>query len=272
MLTAITRQISSSINRCELSFHERQPIDVQKAREQHKAYERLLSELGVRVVAIAAEPDLPDAVFVEDPVVVVDEIAVISRMGALSRRPEAASLADALSHYRPLEFLTEPATLDGGDVMRIDRTLYVGVSARTNRDGIAQLTGLLRRYDYEVRPIEVSGCLHLKSACSYIGNNTILVNRSWIDAQPLQMFELVDVPDREPAAANALLVKDVVIIPASFPATYALLERKGFRLSSIDMSELQKAEAGVTCTSVIFDDLGAQASLPALSSRAEYSL
>jgi dimethylargininase len=254
MLTAITRQVSRSINECELSFHERQPIDVQKAIDQHIAYDRLLSELGVRLVPMAAEPDLPDAVFVEDPAVVVDEIAVISRMGAASRRPEAQSLAGVLSLYRPLEFLTEPATLDGGDVMRIGRTLFVGVSARTNPDGISQLTVLLRPFDYEVNPVEVIGCLHLKSACSYIGNNAILVNRSWIEAERLHMFDLIDVPDDEPDAANALLLNDVVILPASFPNTRGLLERKGFCVRSIDVSELQKAEAGVTCTSLIFDD------------------
>ena len=254
MLTAITRQVSPSINQCELSFHKKQPIDVKRAIAQHGAYEQLLAELGARVVQLATEPDLPDAVFVEDPVVVVDDIAVICRMGAISRRPEAASLADVLSLYRPLRYLTEPATLDGGDVMRIGRTLYVGVSARTNRDGIKQLTDLLRPYDYEVRPIEVSGCLHLKSACSYVGNDTVLVNRSWIDARALHNVDSIDVPDEESAAANALLVNGVVILPASFPRTNALLERQGFRVTSIDMSELQKAEAGVTCTSVLFDD------------------
>jgi dimethylargininase len=254
MLTAITRQVSPSINQCELSFHKKQPIDVNRAIAQHGAYEQLLAELGARVVQLAAEPDLPDAVFVEDPVVVVDDIAVICRMGAISRRPEAASLADVLSLYRPLKYLTEPATLDGGDVMRIGRTLYVGVSARTNRDGIKQLTDLLRPYDYEVRPIEVSGCLHLKSACSYVGNDTVLVNRSWIDARSLHSLDSIDVPVEESAAANALLVNDVVILPASFPRTHALLERRGLRVTSIDMSELQKAEAGVTCTSVLFDD------------------
>src|SRR5437773_3781982 len=122
MLTAITRQVSTGINQCELSFHERQPIDVNRAITQHAAYEQLLSELGVRVIRLTAEPDLPDAVFVEDVAVVVDEVAVISRMGAVSRRPEAESLADLLSLYRPLKFLESPATLDGGDVMRIERT------------------------------------------------------------------------------------------------------------------------------------------------------
>ena len=252
MLTAITRPVSSSINQCELSFHARQPIDVAKAIAQHKAYQDCLAQLGVRVVSLPAEPELPDAVFVEDPVVIVDEVAVISIMGAPSRRPEASSLVDTLSRYRPIKFLVEPATLDGGDVLRAGRFVFVGLSQRTNREAFSQLSDMLGGYGYHVQPVEVRGCLHLKSACSYIGSNTMLVNRSWIEAERLHAFELIDVPDEEPAAANALLVKDVVIIPASFPKTRALLEERGFRVETIDLSELQKAEAGVTCTSLIF--------------------
>ena len=112
--TAITREVSASINNCELSFHTRQPIDVAKAIAQHKAYQDCLADLGVRVVSLPAQPELPDAVFVEDPAVVVDEVAIISIMGAPSRRPEASSLADALAPYRPIKFLVEPATLQVG--------------------------------------------------------------------------------------------------------------------------------------------------------------
>jgi dimethylargininase len=256
MLTAITREVSGSINDCELSFHARQPIDVAKAIAQHKAYQECLAELGVRVVSLPAEPELPDAVFVEDPAVVVDEVAVVSIMGVPSRRPEAPSLADALSRYRPIKFLVEPATLDGGDVLRVGRRVFAGLSQRTNREGIAQLRGVLEAFDYQVQPVEVKDCLHLKSACSYIGNNTVLINRSWIDAEQLRGFELIDVPDEEPAAANALLIKDVVIIPVSFPQTRALLEQRGFHVRTIDLSELQKAEAGVTCTSLILNHEG----------------
>lgn len=253
-LTAIVREVSSSINDCELSFHARQPIDVPNAIAQHKAYQDCLAELGVRIVSLPAEPGLPDAVFVEDPAVVVDEVAIISNMGAPSRRPEAQSLANALSRYRPLKFLAQPATLDGGDVLRIERSVFIGLSRRTNREGIAQLRDLLGPLSYRVQPIEVRGCLHLKSACSYIGNDTVLVNRSWIDPEPLSGFDLIDIPEEEPAAANALLVNGVVIIPASFPKTRALLEKQGFQVRTINVSELQKAEAGVTCTSLILND------------------
>jgi dimethylargininase len=254
MLTAITREVSASINECELSFHARQPIDVAKAIAQHKAYQDCLTELGVRVVSLPAEPDLPDAVFVEDVAVVVDEIAVIPVMGAPSRRPEARSLADALSRYRPIKFLVEPATLDGGDVLRIGRRVFAGLSQRTNGEAFSQLRDVLRAFDYQVQPVEVRSCLHLKSACSYIGNDTVLINRSWTDAERFCGFQLLEVPDEEPGAANALLIEDVVVIPASFPKTRAFLEERGFRVQTIDLSELQKAEAGVTCGSLVFNE------------------
>jgi dimethylargininase len=256
MLTAITRRVSSSINDCELSFHQRQPIEVAKAIAQHEAYEECLRQLGARVVSITAEPALPDAVFVEDAAVVVDEIAVIPVMGAAGRRPETESLARALSVYRPLKFMQPPATLDGGDVMRIGRRVFAGASKRTNAEGIAQLRGALAPFDYEVTAVVVKQCLHLKSGCSYVGRNSILVNHDWVDVTRLAGFELIDVPASEPGAANALLIegvtKDVIIVPSAFRQTIALLEARGFIVKAIDVSEFQKAEGGVTCKSIIF--------------------
>ncbi len=253
-LTAIAREVSPSINQCQLSFHARQPIDVARAIAQHQAYQDCLAELGIRIVSLPPEPKLPDAVFVEDSAVVVDELAIIPIMGAPSRRSETATVAKALSPYRSLKFLASPSTLDGGDVLLADRTVFVGVSRRTNREAISQLNDILGPHQYAVKPVEVRGCLHLKSACSWIGNNTLLVNRSWIDPGALDGFELVDVADEEPAAANALRIRDVVIIPASFPQTRALLEQRGFQIRTVDLTELQKAEAGVTCCSLIFND------------------
>jgi dimethylargininase len=177
-------------------------------------------------------------------------------MGAASRRPEAASLAETLARYRPLQYLTHPATLDGGDVLRVERSIFVGLSQRTNREAISQLSDILRPYGYEVQPIAVKGCLHLKSACSYLGNGMILINQSMVDAEPLRAFTLLDVPEEEPCGANALLIDEVIILPASFPRTRARLEKRGSwrQVRALDMSELQKAEAGVTCTSLIFKD------------------
>lgn len=253
-LLAITREVSPSITNCEVLFQARDPIDVGRAIAQHQTYEECLAKAALEVVSLPAEPHLPDSVFVEDAAVVFDEIAVVPNMGAISRRPEAQILAKTLKRYRPLKFLAEPATLDGGDVLRAGRRIFVGLSQRTNQAGFEQLRHLLRVYDYDVRPVEVKTCLHLKSACSYLGNNTILANRDWVDPAPLSGFQFFDLPKSEPAGANVLLINDLLIMPASFPRTRALLEEKGYRVQAVDVSELQKAEAGVTCCSLIFEE------------------
>ena len=253
MLLAITRAVSPAINQCEIGFIERQEIDLAKANEQHRQYESLLAELGAKVVSLPAEPDYPDSVFVEDPAVVVDEIAVMTRMGAASRRGESEALARALADYRPLRHLREPATLEGGDVMRVGRTLYVGVSHRTNPAGIEQLTNELSLLGYTVVPVAVRGALHLKSACCSLGDGAILANRSWLDLQPLAGFRIVDVAPGEDRAANVLSIGGSVIVPASFPRTAEILDRSGLRVRMLDVSELMKAEAGVTCCSLILE-------------------
>jgi dimethylargininase len=253
MLTAITRTVSPAIVYCELTFVQRQPIDLSRACEQHRAYEQLLEKLGARVLSLPAEPDLPDSMFVEDPAIVLDELAVILPLGTDSRRPEAASLAKALSKYRNLEYVTAPGTLEGGDVMRIGRKLFVGLSSRTNAEGVRQLTAILAPHKYEVIPVAVSGCLHLKSAVTHVGRNTLLANRAWFDARPLASFEWIDVAPEEPHAANALTLAETVILPASFPLTRARLEARGFAVTPLDISELQKAESGLTCSSLLFE-------------------
>ncbi len=253
-LRAITREVSPSFPDCELSYHLRQPIDLARARVQHTAYCDALVRLGVEVESLAAAPELPDSVFVEDAAVVVDEVAIITRPGALSRRPETATMAEALAPYRPLQFLTEPATLDGGDVLRIGRDFFVGLSRRTNQAGIKQLAELLRPHGYNVRAIEVKGCLHLKSAASWLGDDRVLVHRPWLEVAPLQGIELIDVDPAEPAAANVLVVGDTIVMPACFPQTHALLEARGYHVQALHVSELQKAEAGVTCCSILLEE------------------
>lgn len=254
MLTAITRAVSPAINQCEIGFIERQEIDLAKANQQHDCYEALLAELGAKVVSLPAEPDYPDSVFVEDPALVLEEIAIMTRMGAASRRGESESLARAVQAYRPLRWLHDPATLEGGDVMRIVRTLFVGVSHRTNRAGIEQLAGAIGPLGYSVVPVEVRGALHLKTACCSLGNGAILANRAWLDPEPFAQFRIVDVAPGEDRAANVLTVGDSVIIPSCFPATADVLGREGLRVRPLDVSELMKAEAGVTCCSLLFED------------------
>lgn len=253
MLTAITRHVSAGINRCELSHLARQAIDFEKAVKQHQAYEQALRELGVSVVSLPAEPDMPDSMFVEDPAVVVKEVAVITRMGVASRRCESESLAPALARFRPVRWLHEPATLEGGDVLRVDSTLFIGLSERTNADGIAQLAQELEPWGYYLRPVEVRGCLHLKSACCYLGDETIIANPDWFDATPFKKFKIVNVPAEEPRAANVLAIGKTVLLPAAFPRTAELLDELGWQVRPLDISELMKAEAGMTCSSILFD-------------------
>jgi dimethylargininase len=251
-IIAITREVSPNLNRCELSFHDRELIDIGRAVVQHNDYRNCLARLGAHIVSLPAEPAYPDSVFVEDAAVVFDEVAVITRIGTASRRDEGSSLVPTLSQYRPVKFLNDPATLDGGDVLPIGNRIYVGSSRRTNREGIRQLEQILQPYGCDVRPVEVRGCLHLKSACSFIGNNSLLINRSLVDPAPFHSFGCIDVAPDEPAAANTLTLNDLVLMPNSFPLTRDLLEQRGFRVQTIDVSELQKAEAGVTCCSLIF--------------------
>jgi dimethylargininase len=257
VLTAITRAVSPGLADCELTFVDRQPIDVAKAQSQHTAYEHLLAKLGIRVHSLPAEPTLPDSMFVEDPAIVLDELAVILPLGTKSRQPEAESLAKALAAFRKLAHITAPAAIEGGDVLRIDRTLYVGQTTRTNAEGVRQLAAILAPHNYKVVPVPVTGCLHLKSAVTYLGRGTLLANRPWFDTKPFDTepsvtFQWIDVDPSEQHAANALAVADTIIFPASFPKTRARIESAGFHVTPIDISELQKAESGLTCSSLIF--------------------
>jgi dimethylargininase len=250
MLTAITRAVSPSMDACELSFLERVPIDMARAREQHRAYEACLEDLGVRVISLPAEPDYPDAVFVEDPAIVLEEIAVMTRPGAESRRGESQSLARALAPFRPLRWMREPATLDGGDVMRAGKTLYVGLSGRSGMDGIRQLEAEVERFGYLVAPVAVQGCLHLKSACSYLGEDRVLVYRPWVDSNAFEGLRLIDAPDAE--AVNVLRVGDTVLVAEGFPRTAEVIRKLGLAVRTLDNSEVRKAEGALTCCSLIF--------------------
>jgi dimethylargininase len=253
MLRALTRQVSPSFASCELTFLDRQVIDVAKAIEQHRGYEACLTGLGANVISLPADPAFPDGVFVEDPAIVLDEVAIITRPGAASRRGETESIAQALSDFRELRYIREPATLEGGDVLVVGRTLYVGLSRRTNREGIAQLADVLDSLGYRIVPVEVTGCLHLKSGACWAGGDVILVNREWIDAEQFRDFRIIEVPEEEPSAADVLPIGDTLLVPSNFVRTCELLRAAGINVRSIDVSELQKAEAGVTCMSLLFE-------------------
>jgi len=253
MLIAMTRKVSSALEKCELSYIPRQRIDLAKAREQHKAYEDLLDRLGARVVSLAEEPELPDSMFVEDPAIVLDEVAVICPLGTETRRKEAPSLAEALESYRKITYVKLPGLLEGGDVLRVGKRLFAGVTKRSNPEGIRQLAVIAGKYGYEVTAVPVTGCLHLKSAVTFLGRKTLLANRAWFEASRLAGLEWIDVDPGELHAGNALTVGETVIFPASFPKTRERIEALGFKVVSLDISELQKAESALTCSSLLFE-------------------
>lgn len=247
MTTLFTREVSPLLSECELTHAPRDVIDVDLAKVQHQGYEEALRRAGARVVRVDAAPELPDSVFVEDVALVLPEVAVILRPGAASRRGEAPSVARALGSHRVLREIRAPGTVDGGDILRIRSTLFVGSSSRTNADGIDQLSEIVAHFGYRVVAVGVVDCLHLKSAVTQVGPEQLLANRGWLSELPFEGMEVIDVDPTEAAGGNALWINDHVIYPASFPATADRLRHRGIRVDAVDVSEIQKAEGGVTC-------------------------
>jgi dimethylargininase len=247
-LIAITRDVSPSIANAELTHLERVPIDYERAREQHEEYRALLASLGCEVISLPGDAAYPDCVFIEDTAIVLGDMAVITRPGADSRRGEVDVVAEALLSLRPLVRITAPATLDGGDVLVLDERIYVGRSARSNEEALAQLRQLTGR---EVIGVDLHGALHLKTAVTRVSRDTLLVNREWIDVAPFAGWTLLDVDPAEPFGANAVLFDDVVIYPVAFSRTRTKLESHGINVRTVNADELAKAEGGVTCCSLL---------------------
>jgi dimethylargininase len=251
-LVALTREISPAIAKCDLTHLSRVPIDVEKARAQHDDYERALSALGCAVHRLTAGPEMPDAVFIEDIAIVVDGLGIIARPGAPSRRVECEGVARALSSYRELAYIEAPGTIDGGDVLVIGRSIFVGVSSRTNLSAIEQVRTLLAPFGYLVQAVRVTGCLHLKSAVTAASDDLLLMNREWAVVDSFTGFDIVDVHPDEPYGANVVRAGQGVVYPVAFPRTRERLEARGLNVTGVDVSELAKAEGAVTCCSLIF--------------------
>jgi len=253
MPRAFTRAVSRNIPECALTHLERRPIDAGRAIEQHSAYERALEQAGFEIVRLPELADDPDAVFVEDTAILLGDHAVITRPGAASRAGETDSTALGLAPHFNVHRLAS-GTLDGGDVLRIGRTLYVGLSSRTNAEGAAALRAAVDPLGCSVVTVEPAKCLHLKTAVTFAGSDAagsprILANPDWVD--PAIFSGVEPILTSEPAAANCLRAGDRLILPAGNPRTAADLRALGFDVVELDVSELQKAEAGVTCMSLI---------------------
>jgi dimethylargininase len=253
-LLALTRPVSPAIVRCELTHASRVPIDVAAAAAQHDEYERTLAALGCTITRLPVEPEMPDSVFIEDTAVVLDDIAIIMRPGAESRRREVPRVEETLKHHRLLAHIEPPGTMDGGDVLVAGKTVFVGVSTRTNAEGIDQLTRIVEYFGYAVREVPVAGCLHLKSAVTAASDTVLIVDRQLVSADVFDGFDLIGVDPAERGAANVLRVNDDLVVAAGYPRTRDRLEMRGFSVLAVELGEIAKAEGAVTCCSLILKE------------------
>jgi len=251
-MIALTHVISPNIDQCELSFLERSLINYKRAIEQHEHYCELLRDCGLEVIELSVNRSFPDSTFVEDTAVVFDELAIMASMGVESRRREVPGIESVFGYYRDIRHIRLPATLEGGDVLRIEKKIFVGISPRTNIAGFESIKEILEPFGYQAIPVAINGCLHLKSACVALDDETLLVNPRWLDLQPLRDFRIIPVPEDEPAAVNSLRINSTICMHSGYQKTIDLLKNLRFSVKAIDISELLKAEAGMTCSSIIF--------------------
>jgi dimethylargininase len=256
MLTVITHKPSPALQLCELTFLESQKIDFQRALQQHQAYCSMLEGCGARVVQLNENNHLPDSVFVEDPIIVFNEFAVLTSMGVESRRPEGAALERFFQKHRTIKRIWLPAKIEGGDVLKVGKRIYVGESPRTNTLGIEALTDSIEPLGYEVIPVKVKGCLHLKTGCTALDDETFLINTEWVDQTPFERFTIINTLPEEPFGANVLPLNGHICMNGSFPKTMELVATLGYSVASVDISEFVKAEAGLTCMCIPFLDKG----------------
>jgi dimethylargininase len=251
---ALTHFPPAIIDRGQRTHVARTSIDYDLAVRQHESYCRLLRRCGAKVRTLDVNRDSPDCVFIEDTAIVLDEVAVLASMGTDARRGETVGIEPELREHREVHRVEWPAKLEGGDVLPVGRTLLVGLSSRTNSAGVHALESIVSRYGYRVSAVPVHGCLHLKTACTALPDNSLLVNGAWLDTEALEGFQLIPIPEDEPWAANALPIGKYVCIPAEHVQTTALIRDRGFEVVTVELSEFAKAEGGITCLSLLFNE------------------
>jgi dimethylargininase len=251
---AVVRGVPDSFDRAITPDPPEEPINVRLAREQHLRYCSALRGAGLSLVRIESDDRYPDCVFVEDTAVVIEGKAIIAAMAAETRRGETDAVEQRLSKFFQIERFASPAMLDGGDVLRIDRRIFVGLSPRTNREAAEQLAEILAPDGYEIVTVAVRHVLHLKSACTHVGEDLILLRPGYLDEAPFDAYRTIIVPESEPHAANCLSVNGRVLIPTEAPRTRAMLEKHGYTTVELDISESRKAAGLLTCSSIILGD------------------
>ena len=249
---ALTHLPSPRMNECLRTHAAFAQIDVERAHAQHFEYRRALERAGADVEVLEANDAHPDAVFVEDTAIVLDEVAIIASMSEASRRDEPAAIERELRRHRSVARVALPATLEGGDVLRVGRRLLVGRSARTNAAGIAALRAAASPYGYDVVEVDVRGCLHLKTACTALPDGTLLVSPAFVPDLATLGADVVLVDEDEPLAANVVVVGEAVVTSAAFPNTAAKIRSHAREVHRVDLSEFAKADGSATCLSLVF--------------------
>lgn len=252
MLTVLTHLPSPELQSCELTFLKSAPININKAVKQHQNYCKMLKSCGAQIVTLDENLSLPDSVFVEDPIIVFDEVAILASMGVGSRRKECDVLESYFSSHRKIERISLPAKIEGGDVLKIGRHIYVGDSPRTNQLGIKALGNIIAPFGYEVHAVKVDGCLHLKTGCTALDEKTLLINPDWVDSNAFAGYKKIATFQDEPFGANILPVNNHICMNEAFPRTLDLVSSLGYNTIATDISEFVKAEAGLTCMSIPF--------------------
>lgn len=227
--------------------------DYHKALLQHAKYVDALRDLGLDITELEADDRFPDSVFVEDVAVCTNECAVITRPGARDRRDETTIIQDAIhSHFSNVEVIEDPGTLEGGDVMMVNDTFYIGLTDRTNGSGIKQFSEILNKYGKSSKTVRSDGILHLKTGVSYVENNNLLVLESMADIYLFSSFNKIIIPSEEAYAANCIWINGTVLIPAGFTVTKEKIEASGYDTIELEMTEFEKLDGGLSCLSLRF--------------------
>ncbi|MDH5438284.1 MAG: arginine deiminase family protein [Candidatus Bathyarchaeota archaeon] len=247
---AIVRPVPASYNRCVRTNVER--INVALAKRQHAEYCKTLQKLGLELIWIEGDDTLPDSCFVEDTAVIFDEKAVICNMSIRSRASEVVEVAKVLEELKETYYIKPPAIIDGGDVLKIENRVFVGLFQRTNLEAIRQLRNILENSNFEIFPVKVHYLLHLKSACTYLGNDYVIVSKGHFDIDVLGDVRKIVVPRGEEYAADCLALKETVLMAKGYPQTKKLIEKEGFFVKELEISEFHKGEGALTCLSIMW--------------------
>ena len=226
--------------------------DINLALKQHEAYCEALIKCGLELIILDADPNFPDSCFVEDTAVVTKDFGIITRPGDKRRLGEELEIKKVLEPLLKLHFIEEPGTLDGGDIMQADKHFYIGLSNRTNLSGSKQLKEILDKYNYEVSAIPMCNILHLKTGINYLGENNVLIQKRFYYLADFENYNKIIIEKDEDYAANCLRVNDYILIPKGFPTTKANIEKLGYNIIELDMSEFQKMDGGLSCLSLRF--------------------